>query len=540
LGRDLARGIQLRVVTDDSLSTRLGRLLRRAPRGNSGRLLREIVGARVLEGAREGAPSAVHLDYRVAVEQREDADMVGRLRIAALVGLFLWPPFALLDVLVARGNARLLSSLVVLRLAGCALSAASYLSLRKADAGSPFVALSRIPGFVAACVLIALMCLRLDGIAGSYAPGIMLVIMIRAAFVAEPWRRGLVPYLLMWLALPGTMLSAAVFDPRVAAQLGDPGPLVTFALHNFFCLSAALTGTVCSDAMWRLRREAYEARYLGRYRLKERIGRGGMGEVWIAHHLGLKQDIALKVMSSRGSNEHEAIARFEREALAISRLSHPNTVRILDHGVTPEGIWFYAMELLHGCDLAAALERDGPLPPRRAVDLMTQVCGALAEAHRKGVIHRDLKPSNIFVATVAGARDFVKVLDFGLAKLTSEPESAQLTRDGAVLGTPRYMAPETLHDGAVSTRSDVYSLGCVLYEMLAGRPAFDDGSLHGILDQHREQRLQPPSSKRGAPLPPVLEALVLRCLEKNPEARFHDAGELGAALAACSHDAATS
>ncbi|HMI94523.1 MAG TPA: serine/threonine-protein kinase, partial [Polyangiales bacterium] len=246
-------------------------------------------------------------------------------------------------------------------------------------------------------------------------------------------------------AFPATMLIAAPWNPMVAAQLHDPEALTIFVTQNVISLGATLTGIISSHRMWRLRRETYEARNLGRY----------------------------------------------RELLAISRLSHPHTVRILDHGVTPEGIWFYAMELLRGEDLAALLKRDGPLPPVRAIDLMSQVCAALAEAHHHGVVHRDLKPGNLFVATVAGQAAFIKVLDFGLAKLTlePEPEGTQLTHDGSLLGTPSYMAPETLADGKqVDPRSDVYALGCVLYEMLAGRPPFEDASLPGLLRQHAETR----------------------------------------------------
>jgi len=269
---------------------------------NSGRLVREIVRARLVK--RPGAEQqgvAVHLDHRQAVEQREGEDMVRRLRTAALVGLCIWPSFIPIDVLIASDNAELLSSLLVSRLVGFTLSLASYLSLRNADRASATVEFSRVPAFVLACILIAAMSMQVDGIRGAYAPGIMLAIMLRASFVAEPWRKGLTAYLPMSLAFPATVLATAAFDEQVAAQLRDTGLRASFILESFFGISATVTGIVSSNALWKLRREAYEARHLGRYRLKQRIGRGGMGEVWIAHHLGLKQDIALSRNSSRCS-----------------------------------------------------------------------------------------------------------------------------------------------------------------------------------------------------------------------------------------------
>ena len=455
--------------------------------------------------------------------------MVHRLRTAAVLGSCLWPAFAVLDFLIAWNDSALLFSLLSFRLFGSVISIASWLSLRNASPDLPRVWLSRVAIYPVVCVLLALMSARIDGIAGTYAPGVMLAIMLRATSVAESWRGSTPIYLLMWLAFPLTMFAIAPFDARVAAQLQDPAALADFALHNFFCLSAATSGIVGSDAMWRLRREAYEARQLGRYKLKERLGRGAMGEVWVAYHIGLKQDVAVKVLRTLASGEVEAVARFEREVLAITRLSHPNTVRILDHGVTPEGIWFYAMELLQGCDLRTLIEREGALPPRRALALARQACLALAEAHRQGVVHRDVKPSNLFVAEIADEPDFVKVLDFGLAKLTQESEHPLLTHDGAVLGTPRYMAPETL-DGVISSRADVYSLGCVLYEMLAGRPPFEEAGLATLMRQHRDVIPPPPSTKLGAPLPAELEAIVMRCLEKDPERRHAHAGELAEVL----------
>ena len=524
------------MATDESVFTRLRKLKRPDGLSDSSRLLREVVRARVLGGTPSdtAVPAAFHLDDRRSIEQLESADMVRRLRQANGVGVFMWPPFALLDLLVGHGHPEVLPWLFGLRAATWSICLTMFLALSRVRAPAPWLIwVARVPTFAAECTLTALKCVAVGGVENRYATGIILVMIVRAAFVAEPWRAGVLPYALMWLTFPGTILLAAPFNTLIAAQLHEPQALAIFATQNVISLGAGLTGIVCSHGMWRLRREAYEARRLGRYRLKERIGRGGMGEIWIAHHIGLRQDVALKVLTARGANEPEAVVRFEREVQAISRLSHPNTIRILDYGVTPEGIWFYAMELLQGLDLAALLQRDGPLPPARALHLMTQVCAALAEAHRHGVVHRDLKPGNIFVATVAGQADFIKLLDFGLAKLTLEPDDAALTQDGSVLGTPSYMAPETLGSGRqVYASSDVYGLGCVLYEMLCARPPFEDASWANLLRKVAEEVPEPPSRKLGAPLPVELEAIALRCLEKDPEDRFRDAAELGAALGA--------
>jgi serine/threonine-protein kinase len=524
------------MAAGDSVFTRLRKLKPRQGLTDSARLMREVVRARLLASTPgdTALPAAFHLDARHSIEQLESVDMVRRLRRANLVGILMWPPFVVLDLIVSHRQPDVLPWLIALRAAAWAICVTMFIALSRVHSPTSWVIpVARVPAFAAGCVLITLKCVLIGGVENRYANGIILTMIVRAAFVAEPWRASLLPYALMWLAFPATILIAAPFSAMLTAQLHDPKALGIFVTQNVISLGAALTGIASCHGMWRLRREAYEARNLGRYRLKERIGRGGMGEIWVADHMGLRQEVALKVLTARGIADREAVARFEREVLAISRLSHPNTVRILDHGVTPDGIWFYAMELLHGLDLAALLQREGPLPPARATDFMIQTCAALAEAHRSGVVHRDLKPGNIFVATVAGQADVIKLLDFGLAKLTLEPDAAPLTKDSSVLGTPIYMAPETLGSGRhVDTRSDVYGLGCVLYEMLAGRPPFEDTSWPNLLRQIAEEVPESPSHKLGAPLPAELEAIALRCLEKKPDDRFRDAAELGAALAA--------
>jgi hypothetical protein len=521
------------VEPDDSLFARLA-ALRPQTLGNAGRLTREIVRQRMSGPELNDFGAVLQLDQRQAIADREHQDGVRRLRSAVGVGALIWPAIGLVDWFVSHGDPALLHWLLAVRAAGWPLIVGVWIVLATARNLSP-LAVRLLDGVVfnVSCVFVGAMCLRFGGIESRYSTGLLLVILVRATSNAEPWRRGLPMYLFMWFTFPAFMWSASLVDPAIAAQFGKPASLTVFGMQNFFILCGTIIGVACGDAVWRARHEAYEARHIGRYRLKERIGRGGMGEVWLAHHLGLRQDVALKVLTYRNNDADDALARFEREVRAITRLTHPNTVRILDFGATPDGIWFYAMELLQGCDLAALVEREGALDASRALGLIEQASHALAEAHRSGVIHRDIKPGNIFVATVAGQPDFVKVLDFGIVKLMHDPARTQLTRDGSLLGTPRYMAPEALAGGDADARSDVYALGCVLYELLAGVPPFTEDALPMLLRQHEQGCPPPPSHKRGEPLPAQLEAAVMRCLEPRPDDRYADAGLLACALAEC-------
>jgi eukaryotic-like serine/threonine-protein kinase len=478
--------------------------------------------------------AVLQLDQRQVIARREHHDTTRRLRAAFAIGAVMWPLTGLLDLLVSNGDSARLAYLLSARALGWPMIALGWLVLRSVRDPSPAaLRFLDVLVFANASLFVAVMCLGFDGIESRYSTGLLIVVLVRAAAIAEPWWRGIASYACIWLIFPAFMFGMAHFDPQIAAQLANRESLAIFALQNSFLSLGGAACVACGHAVWRARRDAYETRELGRYRLKERIGRGSMGEIWLAHHAGLQKDVALKVMACWDSSDRDAIVRFEREVLAIAGLSHPNTVRILDFGSTPEGIWFYAMELLQGCDLAELLRRGGAFDAPLAVDLMKQACEALAEAHRNGVIHRDIKPSNLFVTTVAGQPDVMKVLDFGLAKFTFDQESTRLTLDGSMLGTPCYMAPEAAGSAKVDARSDVYALGCVLYELLAGRPPFEDETISGILRQHNEVRPLAPSQKRGSPLPAELERLVMRCLEKRPEDRFRDAGQLAAALSSC-------
>jgi len=222
-----------------------------------------------------------------------------------------------------------------------------------------------------------------------------------------------------------------------------------------------------------LRREAFDAKRLGTYNLREKLGSGGMGDVYVAEHQLLKRRCAIKLIRPEKAGDPNVAARFESEVQAAARLTHPNTIEIYDYGVTRDGTFYYVMEYLPGLNLQEIVERYGPLPPERVVHLLKQVCSALQEAHAAGLIHRDVKPGNIFASERGGLYDVAKILDFGLVKsLKPESRSIKLTHDGAVVGSPLFAAPEAAVDGEPNSQSDIYSLGATAYYLLTGRPVF--------------------------------------------------------------------
>jgi serine/threonine-protein kinase len=283
--------------------------------------------------------------------------------------------------------------------------------------------------------------------------------------------------------------------------------------------------------IWQLRRQVYNSRALGRYRLKRRIGAGGMGEVWLAHHDSLRRDVAIKILRPENAADEKAIARFEREVRATSELSHPNTVRVFDYGVTHDGLFYYAMELLNGCDLHDIVSREGPMHPARAAQIVAQAARALAEAHSRGIIHRDIKPENLYLTNIACEGDFVKVLDFGLAKvLAPESTDVSLTQVGWAVGTPQWVSPEVVMGHEADGRSDLYGLGAVLYFLLCGQAPYNYRNMQRIMHAHLHSSPKPPSARLGRPIPRAIEAVVMRCLAKEPGKRYGSATELAAAL----------
>jgi serine/threonine-protein kinase len=283
-----------------------------------------------------------------------------------------------------------------------------------------------------------------------------------------------------------------------------------------------------------LRRQAAVARKLGQYLLKERLGAGGMGEVYLAEHILLRRPCALKLIRSERAGDPEHLRRFEREVRLTATLSHPNTVQVFDYGHAEDGTFYYVMEYLPGLTLEEIVRRHGPLPPQRAIYFLRQVCGALQEAHTIGLIHRDLKPGNVMVCERGGQHDVIKLLDFGLVlPLVGAADGEKLTQEGTIAGTPAYMSPEQAGGQEyLDARSDIYSLGALAYFLLTGQPPFVCSSTVRTLAAHLYETPTPLTRSRPD-VPGDLEGVVLRCLAKNPADRFPDAEGLEEALAAC-------
>jgi len=288
-----------------------------------------------------------------------------------------------------------------------------------------------------------------------------------------------------------------------------------------------------------IREDALEARRFGQYRLTQRIGSGGMGEVWKAEHTMLARPAAIKLIRIHeypGSNEDslKLLRRFEREVQATAMLNSPNTVKVFDFGTTSDGTFFYVMELLDGLDLETLVERFGPVPAQRAVHFMLGACNSLAEAHHNGLVHRDIKPANVFACLVGMEYDFVKILDFGLVRSEHHERDARLTAVGKTAGTPAYMAPEIARaEKSIDERADIYSLGCVGYWLVTGQLVFEGSSALEIIADHIKSPPIPPSQRSELAVPDTFEKVILWCLEKDPETRPSSVLELKQALLQC-------
>lgn len=433
-----------------------------------------------------------------------------------------------------------------------ALSGATWLALRGGPR-SARVLESGEAGFV--LVLCLLMALILVGSPSVQRPelsvinGLDLILVLRAVFMPSTARR---TALIGCLAILPAVACAYTLHLHEASQPFLLPPLMYATIALIWGLLGVTTATLTSRVVYGLRKRAMAALRLGQYALEEKIGEGGMGVVFLARHALLRRPTAIKLLHPTTSGTL-GLLRFEREVQLTSGLSHPSTVAIYDYGHTPSGVFYYAMEYIDGVTLEELARRYGPQPPGRVIHILRQMCGALHEAHRKGLIHRDVKPANAILCERGDVGDVVKVLDFGLAKelLSHNPQgtdagelngarSAGETQAGVVSGTPQYMAPEAIRSPAdVDARTDLYALGCVGYYLLTGTDVFPGSSVTDVCAHHLSDSPEPPSERLrdlapdSASAPNDLERAILQCLEKDPAGRPPDARAFAESLAAC-------
>ncbi len=371
------------------------------------------------------------------------------------------------------------------------------------------------------------------------------LMLIYGMFIPNDWRRA--SRVIIPIAAVPVLVQSLVrlqYSESIPRALARPEALRGVVLERmtesaiYLLLGAAIAiyGTYIVNS---LRRQAFEARQLGQYRLTERIGAGGMGEVWKASHRMLARPAAIKLIRPDmlgAQNTAEArtiLRRFEREAQATAALRSPHSIILYDFGLTDDGTFYSVMEFLEGLDLESLVGRFGPLPPARVVYMLHQACQSLIDAHNNGLIHRDIKPANLFACRLGHLYDFVKVLDFGLVKTQAKTDEDETRLTQGLTGTPAYIAPEQALKGNVDERSDIYALGCVGYWMLTGQPVFEGKTHLDTIFSHATTAPIPPSDRTEQEVPIELEKLILNCLEKEPENRPQSAAEVASQLVNC-------
>lgn len=379
------------------------------------------------------------------------------------------------------------------------------------------------------------------GFVTDITPPWLLLIFTYTVLIPNTWQRAAMVIVPISLIPIGLALSARLtMDEFTAVMQSNPNHQISMMR---ICLGMIWGAAIAVWGAWSirsLRREAFEARKMGQYQLKKLLGRGGMGEVYLAVHRMLKRPCALKLIRPDVADVRLNLKRFEREVQLTARLTHWNTIEIFDYGNTEDGIFYYVMEYLPGMNLDEVVRMNGPLPVNRAVYLLKQVCEALAEAHGQGLIHRDIKPANIFSARRGGMYDVAKLLDFGLVRQTGldaspDGQDDDFTREGSITGSPLYMSPEQALSEVPDERSDIYSLGGVAYYLTTGRPPFfHDNAMRVILSHARD--VPTPPSELNPEIPSGLEQVIMKCLEKKPEDRFPNVRLLQQALIDCETD----
>jgi len=473
----------------------------------------------------------------VVATPTSDADTDAARRSVAramLIGLWVWPSFAVLDAwmsFVAYPGApfvQFLTYRVVVELA--------FLGVYRASRRGTFE-LKRLFWLQNVCygtaaLAIALMAIDLGGVRSPYMHGISVVALVRAALVPTHWRNGMRTYGRIALAFPLVMGIGAIISPAARAEWLTLDSLVVFASNYVFVVASSFLGLMTGHIVWRAKEQLYRARRVGRYRLQAPIGKGGMGEVWLAWDLSLERNVALKILRVGTTPSPESVRRFELEAQAAGRLRGRHVAQIFDFGASEDGLYYIAMEYLVGMNLGDVVSKFGPLAPQRAIKVGIQACLALEEAHAADIIHRDLKPHNLFLTHAPGEPDLVKLLDFGVARLSVEAERGEpLTQTGMIVGTPVYLAPELWQGAPADARSDIYALGVTLCVLLTGATPFDGLSVPELQRIHFEPDPPPLELPETVLLDPRLEALLLRCLARSAGERVQSARELRAELA---------
>jgi serine/threonine-protein kinase len=354
------------------------------------------------------------------------------------------------------------------------------------------------------------------------------LIVIYGVFIPNTWKRCAVAAvctaLLPIVLTAGGAVNHGRYNPEVLSALSDMAILMGVAV------AVAVFG---SYRIHHLQEEASEARQLGQYRLKQRLGSGGMGEVYLAEHTLLRRPCAVKLIRPEHARDAKSLRRFEREVRSMATLTHWNTVEVFDYGHAQDGTFYYVMEYLPGQTLDQLVARHGPLPPARAVHFLRQVCRALREAHGIGLLHRDIKPGNVFACERGGVYDVAKLLDFGLVQDVGIGRDAdRLTVIGSIVGSPPFMSPEQAAGKPLDARSDIYSVGTLAYYLLSGQPPFPRDTPMQMLMAHAYEQV-PAFASLVNGIPQDVEDVIRRCLEKDPDRRWPDVVSLERALAAC-------
>ena len=492
----------------------------------------------------ESLPPDLPFARETGLEAEERAFFLRRCRLVFVLGAVVAPVLILVGRLLIDGEPEQIRLLGRWEPVADALHVLSFLlALGSLHIGEPDSLRLQRTAFAVLAFNLVLSILNGGLLEPDYPPALLASLMLFVPAAVIPWR---IRYQVLLAGVAvltpvAAQIAGYFLHPRADVYWGVRGGGEAFweqTLGTGIAVTLmAVLSVIVTRTLYDLRRTARRAERMGNYTIERKLGTGGMAEVYLAHHARMVRPSAVKVLRLPEEESRETLARFEREIRLASRLTHPNTIAIFDFGRADRDTFYYAMEYLEGIDLEALVGRFGPLPAARTAFVLEQVCGSLAEAHGQGIVHRDLKPSNIFLTTRGGLHDFVKVLDFGLAKQVPVAFDARgsrepdLTGAGRVFGTPAYMSPEQWdHTADVDARADIYSLGGVAHHLLTGHPPFRASSAVRLLVEHARTAPDPPSRASELEVPPELDAIVLKCLEKRPEDRFRSVEELEAAL----------